>query len=124
MNIEQIEFAIIERFAETRITHNLANYKIEATRREAYNEVAVRLRARMVDDIIWTSRSNRSPVVAEGIWNNVKQRLPAWLVTKLGGVSLVDTVWEHHIHHTCPHITIPIDNESHFEWMRQKENYV
>jgi len=118
LSTEQIKFQIVERFAEMRIEHKLANYTIEATRREAYNDVAIRLRARMVDDVIWYNEFKNDPIVAPGIWNNIKEALPAKLAIWLGGVMLVDTSTEHHLHHTCPHIEIPVNGKAHFDWMR------
>ena len=117
LNIKQISYEIIERFAETRLTHNLANFKIDVMRRDAFDEVAIRLRARMVDDVVWQGTTKEWRVPTIGIWNSILNRIPfGWAQRWVKTVKFRE---ELHIHHTCPHITIPINGKAHFEWMEQ-----
>lgn len=114
--MERISFEIKERLAETRIPI-VANMRVDAMPLEMYNEIAIRLRAQIVDYVIWSGTTNEWKVPATGIWNNILHRIPfGWAQRRVKRVKFRQ---ELHIHHNCPHITIPIDSREHFEWMRQ-----
>ena len=109
---------IITLFVEKRIAMKQlsATVDVQAMLRHMSDDMVIRLRSYMLDRMVWHQTISHAPVIASGIWNGIKDKLPFWLALKLGGVKTVDTINELHVHHNCPHMRI--DSEGvHLQWL-------